>query len=54
MRKILIMILIGILLVALGFMAIQGLTIGKFRIYSIQDIIEDNKNLDEEIISIPQ
>ena len=52
MRKFLIMILIVILLVALGFMAIQGLEIGNFRINSIKDIIEDNKRLDEELATL--
>ena len=52
MRKFLIMILIVILLVALGFMAIKGLEIGKFKIHSIQDIIADNKELDEELATL--
>lgn len=52
MRKFLIMILIVILLVALGFMTIKGLGIGKFRINSIQDIIADNKQLDQELAAL--
>lgn len=52
MRKILIMVLIVILLAALGLMLVKGLNIGKFRINSVEDIINDNKNLDEEIAQL--
>ena len=52
MRKFLIMILIVILLLVLGFMAVQGLSIGNFRIHSIKDIIADNKKLDEELAGL--
>lgn len=52
MRKLLIMILIIILLVALGIMITSGISIGSFTIASVQEIIDDNDELDNEIAEV--
>ena len=52
MRKFLIIILIVVLLAILGFMSIQGLSIGNFKIHSVEDIIADDKRLDEELATL--
>ena len=52
MRKILIMILIAILLAALGMMMVKGLSVGPLKINSIQEIIDDNAELQDEIAKL--
>lgn len=52
MRKILIMILIIILLAAFGILVTSGISLGKFEVKSVEELIQDNKNLDAKIAEL--